>query len=214
MGRLIHQPKRLVYLFIPPLHPSTHFLISLSFHFHPPIYSFSYLLICLSSHFPIYLSTHFLIFHIHKSKPAHMNINDPNGIPAPIPYLDAENMTMDYRNKVGTPGVTKLIQYDFNGFIRMLETMKLYTASTVLPSPYVWRLGICPMHYVDENDVTRLVISMLPSIINSANASDVHDFFESKAANDTYWQYFDDLQQKFQAGTGNTFVFDEGNVWP
>ena len=137
----------------------------------------------------------------------------PTNSPSPIDETLAATMANNYRNQTTKVGITKLILHNMADLRDMVDNVFiLYTNTVALPTKCEWRIALCPMHY-DDNGTEKLNASFIPAIINMATM-EVHDYFESKAAKDTWWQYFDELMQKVQTGTGGTFIFDEGAVWP
>ena len=132
----------------------------------------------------------------------------------PIDIDLAAQMTADYRTNQTLKIPTNLLMSNLEEYRDMAALFIKYTGEVALESPYEWRLSICQMH-MDESGNPRLIVSILPTIINSTDAKDVHDFFESKAANDKFYtDYYDVLLQKFVAATGGSFIFDDGVRWP
>lgn len=133
----------------------------------------------------------------------------------PIPVNDAADMVDTYRNSVTLYKKTKSFWHapkDVSDYIN--DILNVFTPKVPPPANYVWQMGFSPMFY-NENGKARLTTCFVPILVRKDNSKDVLDFFEEKDKNSNYYRdYFKALNDSVIAATGNTFIFDEGHLWP
>lgn len=133
----------------------------------------------------------------------------------PIPEKEAADMVDTYRNSITLYKKTKSFWHkpgEVSAYINSIMTT--YAPTVPPPANYEWQLGFSPMFY-NENGKARLTTCFVPILVRKDNPKDVLDFFEERDKNSNYYKdYFKVLNDKVITATGNTFIFDEGHLWP